>query len=872
MVCASTGAMNSLLGKLATLMGEEYAKLKNLRKEVKFINDELIGMKDALEGLSYQDELDPQTKRWRDIVREMSYDIEDIIDDFMQNIGGSSKTTGFVSNTIERLKTLRARHKIAGQIEDIRNLVIETSARRQRYKLDTSLSSDVVIDPRVVTLYENAANLVGLEAPTSELVNFLADDNQQLKMVSIVGFGGLGKTTLANVVYGRLKGKFNQCAFVPVSQKPNVPKLLHSLLSQLGSTKYSHDSELNVLLDQLREHLQNNRYLVVIDDIWDVQAWSVIKCAFPENDLGSRVIVTTRIQGVAKTCCSNQYDQIFNMKALSKENSRRLFIGRIFGSEEACPHQLSDVSEEILKKCGGLPLAIISISSMLASEGSNQKQRWELVRDSLRSGTNLTLEGVRQILNLSYKDLPCRLKTCLLYLGMYPEDYAIDRSELEHQWIAEGFVSKENGQDMKKIAENYFNELVNRSLIQPTNFDFEGSVTECKVHDMMLDLILLKSAEENFLTIVDGPQAITGLDYKVRRLSLRFDHTSNAEILLGSISMIQVRSVMIFGSSWNAPLSEFKFLRVLFVDSDNEVNFNGLGKLYLLKYFCDRGDSSSFPSDAVHLPHLLHLSIGSNSMLPDGISNMKSLLSLSGFNITVHSQDDIMGLGELTSIRTLTVTGYSIDDLDELASRIDDLGSSLRKLSRLESLYLYPSLIEMDGLFASSPLPCSLQKLHTLQHELTSWFSRVPNLIREHHNLRDLQLHVIDLHREDVGILADLPSLVILELMVINDLKQMIVINGGFPVLKCFGLDQNRASYLTFNAGAMPKLQILKLTSDNIRYLPAGIEHLPALEKLFAHIKYYFQTESKRRVTESVLRSYISIHPGNPSLEVYFSN
>ncbi|KAM0860388.1 hypothetical protein ACQ4PT_046577 [Festuca glaucescens] len=145
MVSASTGAMKSLLGKLATLMGEEFAKLKNLRKEVKFINDELIGMKDALEGLSHLDELDPQTKRWRDIVREMSYDIEDIIDDFMQNIGGINKTTGFVSSTIERPKILRARHKIAGQIEDIKNLLIETSARHQRYKIDTPLSSNVAI-------------------------------------------------------------------------------------------------------------------------------------------------------------------------------------------------------------------------------------------------------------------------------------------------------------------------------------------------------------------------------------------------------------------------------------------------------------------------------------------------------------------------------------------------------------------------------------------------------------------------------------------------------------------------------------------------------------------------------------------------------
>ena len=268
MVSASIGVMKPLLGKLATLMGEKFAKFKNLRKEVKFLSDELTVMKDALEGLSYLDELDPQTKRWRDIVREMSYDIEDIVDDFMQNSGERNKVVGFISNTVDRLKTLWAHQKIVGQSEDIRNLVIETNARRQRYKLDvpqykpdSPVSRNVVLDSRVATLYENAANLVGVEAPMNELVNLLADKHKQLKIVSIVGFGGLGKTTLANVVYGRLKGEFNQSAFVPVSQKPDIPKLLHSLLSQLGSTT-SHNCELNVLLDQLRKYLENKRYIL----------------------------------------------------------------------------------------------------------------------------------------------------------------------------------------------------------------------------------------------------------------------------------------------------------------------------------------------------------------------------------------------------------------------------------------------------------------------------------------------------------------------------------------------------------------------------------------------------------------------------------
>lgn len=282
---------------------------------------------------------------------------------------------------------------------------------------------------------------------------------------------------------------------------------------------------------------------------------------------------------------------------------------------------------------------------------------------------------MRQILNLSYKNLPPRLKTCLLHLDIEDiiDDYTIERSDLERQWLAEGFVSKENGQDVEKVAIKYFNELVNRSLIQPVKFDNKGSVTECKGHDMMLDLILLKSAEENFFTVVDSLQVIEGLSYKIRRLSIRLDGATNGQTILPkNISMSQVRSVMFFGSSQNTPpLSVFKFLRVLFIDLDNAtIDLTGLCKLYQLRYLwisynCSyqlpkqirvlrhletlgQRTYSSFPSDIIHLPSLKHMTV--QTWLPDGIGNMKSLRYLYGFDFAVNTLDNIKGLRELTNL------------------------------------------------------------------------------------------------------------------------------------------------------------------------------------------------------------------------------
>uniref|UniRef100_M8C9J8 Disease resistance protein RPP13 n=1 Tax=Aegilops tauschii TaxID=37682 RepID=M8C9J8_AEGTA len=722
-VSVSTGVMKPLLGKLATLMGDEFSKLKNLRKEAKFISDELTSMKDVLESLAEVSDLDLQTKRWRDIVREMSFDIENIIDDFMRKIGDKIRKDGLVKKTIRRLKTSIARHQIADQIEAVKKLVCETSERRRRYKFDIPSSSDVTIDPRVATLYKDAATLVGVEGPTDELVTWLKDEDTHLKVVSIVGFGGLGETTLSNEVYRRLKEEFGCGAFVPASQKPNIPKLVRSLLSEVGSGLSLHDCEVNVLLNKLREYLyllikqgrdtKNSTkkfrknawatYLIIIDDLWDTPSWDIIKSAFPDNGLGSRVITTTRIQNVAKACCSPSSYYIFKMKPLSNKDSKRLFFGRIFNSEEACPHQLRDVSTEILKKCDGLPLAIITISGMLANESFDQEE-WKHVRNSLGSGTNFTLEGMRNILDLRYKNLPPHLKTCLLYLGMYPEDFGIGRSHLELQWIAEGFVPKENGQDAEKVARSYFNELVNRSLIQPTKFNNQGSAVECKVHDMMLDLILSKCREENFLTVLDDAKVIEKLDYKVLRLSLHLDGPRDGTMLPCKVSMSQIR----------------------------------------------------YP-------------------LPDGISRMKSLRCVSGFDLMLNSLDNIKDLGELTNLTAIKFSiSSSLADSSERKSRLDALNSSLGRCISLKMLVLnIPGC--NDALMALSPPPRRLEILYAYGF----FFSRVPNWMGELSNLKELSITVLG---SDIGILAELPGLTHFYLYIKEILKKRLSSMTGYSL------------------------------------------------------------------------------------------
>lgn len=149
-------------------------------------------------------------------------------------------------------------------------------------------------------------------------------------MLSIVGFGGLGKTTLANEIYRKKDRRFKCRAFVSVSQKPNIGKIMRTILSQAGFVA-SKDANMEIweeaeLISALRSFLLDKRYFIVIDDIWQDSAWDIIRCALPENKKGCRVITTTRIESVARVCCANHDKYVYKMKPLSNLDSRRLFF------------------------------------------------------------------------------------------------------------------------------------------------------------------------------------------------------------------------------------------------------------------------------------------------------------------------------------------------------------------------------------------------------------------------------------------------------------------------------------------------------------------------------------------------------------------
>lgn len=262
----ASSVMDCVLAKLTELMGEKTIDFMDLLSDTAFLSDELCAANALIEKLEDGDEPDPQLKNWSNQVRELGYDIEDCIDDFKHRVDCADARAGFAGRISHFISTLRAHLETARQIKELKTRLQEISKRRKRYKLEhhTPGSSFAAVDPRLPALYMEAKNLVGVDAPRDDLVKWVLGENKELIGFTIVGFGGLGKTTLANEVYRVVKGQFDCHAFVTVSQRPDITRFLKSIRSKLGRQESSYSCEVKDHIDDVREYLQHKRYLFIL--------------------------------------------------------------------------------------------------------------------------------------------------------------------------------------------------------------------------------------------------------------------------------------------------------------------------------------------------------------------------------------------------------------------------------------------------------------------------------------------------------------------------------------------------------------------------------------------------------------------------------
>ncbi|XP_066338613.1 disease resistance protein RGA5-like [Miscanthus floridulus] len=907
----ATGALGTLLPKLGQLLQDEYNLHKRVKKDIVFVTRELESMRAALRDVGEvpQEQLKEAVKIWAFDVRELSYDMEDIVDTFLVRVQGSEPPSKrSIKRFIKKMTTIvgkaKTLHGIGQEIKHIKERVKDVAERRDRYKVDAITPTKTSVDPRITALYTKAASLVGIDEPREELISRLTREHggmssAEQRIVTIVGFGGLGKTTLAKAVYDKLKPQFNCTAFVSVSRDPDIMKVLKDILYELDKKEYKdiHNTALGQqhLTDLVHEFLKNKRYLIVIDDIWDTKPWEMIRCALPENGLKSRVLTTTRIIGVAE-----YVGGCYRMKHLTDKSSKILFYGRIFGSIGNCPQQFSDVSEKVLKKCGGVPLAIVTISSLLANKSRNINE-WSDVCDAIGAGVgnNPGMDDMRKILLLSYYDLTPQLKTCLLYLSIFPEDYEFRKSRLILRWIAEGFVQQGDvRQSLFEIGQSYFNELLNRSLIQPSIDQDDMSPLRCRVHDMVLDLICSLSRDESFaITVYGASKRITSSESKVRRLSIH--STSWPTMNMSKLRSLTINNSAIINSM--PPLSRYHLLCVLDLEDCNlkdqhSLDFVGklfhlrylslaytgyagevpreIGKLQFLQTFYFSGTYiKEVPLSILGLRQLMCLAVGENTRLPT--SGLRNLSSLKLLRMNVDSAYIAEELGHLTQLRVLVVVLRKDKEgrWDERMCRV--LVVSLGKLHRIQNLQVDISddvEVHLEG---------SVDSLWNLSHLFIYGTSRLPTWIdpTSFLLLSQLCIKVGQVRSEDIHVLGLLQALRVLHVKVAGAkqvFERFMIKADAFPCLtRCIFSGLSTVPSM-FPPGAMPMLQRFKFyiraedfgdsefTVDDLT-----ISHLPSLHTVRVHLDGdETVSEELAMKVKDALRNEARAHPNHPEISM----
>nr|ADM65818.1 leaf rust resistance protein Lr10 [Triticum dicoccoides] len=903
LVSASTGAVGSLLAKLGTMLVDGYILLNVVRRDIEFVIRELAIWQSFLLKVADSEEPGPHDKSCADFARELSYDIEDKIDNWMSLMLHHVYSNSGCKKHMIKFNNLsvKNRHQIAKDIRDIKSQILEA---HDRYMVDYVYPARTeFVDPRLCTVDTCAADLVGIDGPKHELVKWLRNGEDesvhQQKVVSIVGCAGLGKTTLAKQVYDELRINFEYRAFVSISRSPDMATILKCVLSQFHAQDYSSDeSEIPKLVDQIRDLVQDKRYFVIIDDIWDMKTWDVLKCALCKNSCGSVIMTTTRIYDVAKSCCSSDGDLVYNIRPLSVADSEKLFLNRVFGHEKEFPPELKEVSKDVLKKCGGLPLAINAISRLLAAE--ENKEEWGHVGLSnvFAQGEKSDIDAMKYILSLSYFDLPPHLRSCLLYLAMFPEDCLIEKERLVHRWISEGFICNEDGEDLVEVGERYLYELVNRSLIESVGVPYDRKARFYRVHNVILDFLMIKSMEENFCTLTSNQSR---LDYKVRRLSLFANKDPSC---IAQLDLSHARSLGASGHLGQLISSvKSNALRVLDVQDCLELgnhHVKDIGRNPLLRYlnisgtdvtelpiqigdmeFLETLDASftelvEMPGSITRLRQLQRLFVSDETKLPDEIGNMKRLQELGDINAFKQSVNFLNELGKLTGLRKLGIIWDTNDILKsgKGSSKEKRLVSSLSKLDagRLSNLYVTFYLREKDGFIGHPFLPAlnSIREVYLRRGRMcwmNKWLLSLANLEKLYISGGD------EIEQDDLRTVGSIPTLV--EFKLYSGCLGPIIISSGFEQLERLELKFS-FSQLTFEVGAMPNLKKLDLHVYLSKFKSVGagfdfgIQHLSSLACVSIVIFCEGVSAAYVEAAEGAFKSMVNAHPNpnRPMLEM----
>lgn len=643
--------------------------------------------------------------------------------------------------------------------------ILAASIKKEREKWE---DGDIPPPPRS-GIISRTTRIVGQEEDKKLLTDELLSDDDKLQVLPISGMAGIGKTTLARSLYDepKIKNSFAFRAWVTVSQDYHVGDILARLLNSMesrgqkaGERVYEgSDEQLKV---HMHQSLYNNKYLVVIDDMWDQGVWDTLRNFLPDNKNGSRIILTTRLLDIAKKVKSSAFHR--EMQPLDEENSWILLCDKAFLGMQ-CPPHLERIGREIAKNCDGLPLSLTVIGGLLSQERQTEEY-WKTIEEDTNAAAAKGEDAYLEILSLSYNHLPGKLKGCFLYLGAFPEDSDIPLSKLSKLWIAEGFLLLSRPDErLEKVAEEHLLDLTQRNLITVRKISSNGRIKTCGLHDSLRDLAVQESGSEKFFHSVKRYGNATVLEEGAesqRRVSVHRNILICLKDVYNSTKLISDSRTLIYaGSHHHHPMPRcltYDLLRVLDAYT-----------VYFIR----------FPHELAQLVHLRYLSMTYNGKLASSLSKLQNLNIL-----IVRRQPRIIFVGKsflpdefwnMQQLRHLVMTETDFPKIPvnpPLFANLQSLTNINAASCTREVLKRMPNLRKL-GIWVEKPgvVGLYLDELKHLEVFKFTVLNPIPKKQVEFQpkiflppTLRKLSLSGCGLPWEDMGVIAALPDLEVLKL------------------------------------------------------------------------------------------------------------
>ncbi|KMZ57302.1 NB-ARC domain-containing disease resistance protein [Zostera marina] len=880
---------------LINVLGAEFTLIKNSPDELEKLKRFKAIIVNVQQDVAGQ-ELSQQDAVWLDEMMDAACDIEDIIDLSSTEIlrrrsNNNENSTGYTRRVIDFFSCtnnpLIFRHKIGTRVQKTFDRLADI-AEEKKYHL--TLSGRDGVENLSTKMPETCPGMGGDvilgRDPDLKIIHehLLFKEETNIEVLILVGMGGVGKTTLAKLVYNdsKLDAFFGKRKlWVCVSEIFDLSKIIQLFIEQIDK-KPCQLLALHAKIEKLKELLEENMYLLVLDDVWTSSNitendWSIMKSLFHN----CKILVTTREEEVKSVISPEPY--VHRVGCLLEDASWSLYKNIAFPDGNVSK-ELKDISKSIVKKCKGIPLAVNVLGNMMRKK--QDYSYWKGIEENNILDPNY-IKGenrISKILKFSYYHLPLKSKFCFIYCSIFPKDSVMRKIELIQQWAGNGFISLNEGNEI-------FDDLLSRCFFQDVEKDVYGSITTFKMHDLIHDLAesIAKSLQCGILddSIRDG---VLSDGKQVRYLSIL---NMRKEVSYSDISIklkdarvlrtLQLLSFHIVSKTFlDNCFTKFKFLRVLvcFDQYNLEDIPPSIDNLKLMRYVDFSGTSiRRLPETVCNLQNLQTLKLNNCVdliVLPKNLGKLSELRYLENDRcIYLDSMPD--GMDRLSLLQTLNA--FIVNDggknLNELR-HLDHLEGSLRiqNLNRIQNVVLENGILnrksklvsleldfgcdweQIDGsddekvLQALQPhsylkslnitrfngfsIPLDMSCFQSLTHLEISFCQNLTSFPNNMGSLQSLTHLEISFCQNLTTLPKDMGSLQSLTHLLISDCPKLNTLSNYMNFLQSLTYllisDCPKLTILPNNIGSLKSLTHLKIYScPNISRLPDGMEKLEGL-------------------------------------------